>query len=155
MKILLLAIGRRHDPDLKAAIETYTGRINHYAPAAWQLLEPSKGKMDEATTRRTESEALAKELQPDDYVILLDERGKQLASPDLARLLELQQQQATRRLVFIIGGAYGVDQTLRQRAQLVWSLSPLVFPHQLVRLILTEQLYRGFTIVGGEPYHHE
>lgn len=154
MKVLLLAIGKRHDAELVAAIETYSKRLTHYATASWRLLEPAKGKLDAETTRRLESEVLAAELAPDDFVVLLDERGKELSSPQLAELLADKQQRAVKRVVFIIGGAFGVDAALRTRAQFVWSLSKLVFPHQLVRLILTEQLYRAFTITRGEPYHH-
>lgn len=154
MKILLLAIGRKHNADLVTAIEAYSRRLTHYTTVGWHLIEPVKGKLDQPTTRRMESDALERELQPDDYVILLDERGKQLTSRQLADCIETHQQQATRRLVFIIGGAFGVDERLRQRADLMWSLSALTFPHQFVRLILTEQLYRAFAILRGEPYHH-
>lgn len=154
MQIILLSIGKRHDPALAAAIGTYTGRLSHYTAVQWRLLEPAKGRLDRQTQRKQESDTLRRELLPGDAVVLLDERGTQLDSPGFAHLLGRHQQQATQRLVCIIGGAFGVDEALRARADLVWSLSPLVFPHQLVRLILAEQLYRAFTILRGEPYHH-
>jgi len=155
MKVLILAIGKRHEAVFKAAIGDYTKRLSRFATIGWQLLDPARGKQEAATTKRFETQALLGELQPDDVVILLDERGKQLRSRQLGEFLDQQKQQATKRLVFIIGGPYGVDELLRARATLVWSLSMLTFPHQLVRLILVEQLYRASTISGGLPYHHE
>ena len=104
--------------------------------------------------RQEESERILSRLNAHDYVVLLDERGKALDSPGLADVLQGKLDQS-RNVVIIIGGAYGVDETVHQRADLVWSLSPLVFPHQLVRLILTEQLYRAQQIATGGPYHHE
>lgn len=154
MKILLLAVGRRHDPAISAAINDYTARIDRVADVEWCIVSAAPGKTTPAEAQRTESQALAAKCKPHDYVILLDERGKQLSSPALAELVG-QQQQSAQRLVFVIGGAYGVDEALASRANMVWSLSQLVFPHQLVRLVLTEQLYRAFTILRGEPYHHQ
>lgn len=155
MKLLLLAIGKQHDSLLADVINNYTKRLQHYCKPSWRLLDVAKGKITLDVARRTESSAIRAEITPDDFVILLDERGRQLSSPALAKLLEARQQQATKRVVFIIGGAYGVDDDLRKRADFVWSLSNLVFPHQLVRLILTEQIYRAFTIIKNEPYHHQ
>ena len=93
-------------------------------------------------------------LQPADKLILLDERGKNLYSPDLATLLQQYADQSTKNLVFLIGGAYGVSDAVKKRADFYWSLSNLVFPHMLVRLILAEQLYRACTIMRNEKYHH-
>jgi 23S rRNA (pseudouridine1915-N3)-methyltransferase len=154
MKLVILAGGRRHDPLLAGAIEEYSKRLARYVALSWQLLEPARGQTDEAAMRRIETEALLAQLKTDDYVILLDERGESLTSRQLAGLLEKRQQSAG-RVVFIIGGAFGVEPALMQRASLAWSLSALTFPHQLVRLILAEQLYRACTIMRGEPYHHE
>lgn len=89
-----------------------------------------------------------------DYLILLDERGKMLDSPGLAKLIEERALQATKKIHFVIGGAYGVNDELRARANFSWQLSKLVFPHQLVRLMLSEQVYRACTILRGEKYHH-
>ena len=155
MKLLLLAIGKRHDAELAKAIETYCKRLGHYATISWQLIDPARGKTDQNEVRRIETKALMAELRPEDYVIVLDERGQELRSTALAELLRQRQQNASTRIVCIIGGAYGVEDSLRQRANTTWSLSQLTFPHQLVRLILAEQLYRAFTIIRGEPYHHE
>lgn len=101
-----------------------------------------------------ESQVILEAIDPADYLVLLDERGKMLSSPDLAGLIEQRALQGSKRIHFVIGGAYGVSQALRTRANLVWQLSKLVFPHQLVRLILAEQVYRACTIIRGEKYHH-
>jgi 23S rRNA (pseudouridine1915-N3)-methyltransferase len=93
-------------------------------------------------------------LQPTDHLILLDERGKQLSSPGLAQLINQKANQSVSRLVFLIGGAYGVSEEIQSKANFTWSLSQLVFPHMLVRLILAEQLYRACTILRNEKYHH-
>jgi len=104
--------------------------------------------------REDESQRLLSRLKPDDFVILLDERGRLYDSPAFSRLL-LEPLESSRQVVVIIGGAYGVDDSVHERADVVWSLSPLVFPHQLVRLLLAEQLYRAQEIAAGHPYHHE
>ncbi|MGD8373780.1 MAG: 23S rRNA (pseudouridine(1915)-N(3))-methyltransferase RlmH [Candidatus Woesebacteria bacterium] len=155
MKILLLAIGKQHDSALANAINSYTTRLQHYCQPSWRLVGAAKGKIALDVARKLESDTIRAEIAPSDYVVLLDERGKQISSPELAKLLEARQQQTSKRVVIIIGGAYGVDDDLRKRADFVWSLSRLVFPHQLVRLILAEQLYRTFSIIKGEPYHHQ
>lgn len=155
MRIIAIAIGKRHDAAIAAAIDDYTQRINRYGTFEWHILPPAKGKMDADEIKRAESAVIAAQLKDDDYAVLLDERGSQLSSNDLADILDRQDMASARRLVFVIGGAYGVSDEVTQRADLVWSLSKLVFPHQLVRLILAEQLYRANTIRRGEPYHHE
>ena len=104
--------------------------------------------------RQEESERILSRLKAEDFVILLDERGKNIDSPALSRLIEAEISHG-RQIVVIIGGAYGVDDRVLGRANFVWSLSRLVFPHQLVRLILTEQLYRAQEIARGGGYHHE
>ena len=151
MGYVIIAIGPKHDPDLSKMIESYQNRLNHWGGVTWMLLP--YGSQDQTVARRVESDAMRAKLRDDDYVILLDERGSQLTSPALATLLD-SHRGMTKRIIFIIGGAYGVDDALRERANLVWSLSQLVFPHQLVRLILIEQLYRAHTILDNHPYHH-
>jgi len=105
--------------------------------------------------RKKEAAVLLAWLQPDDYLVLLDERGKELSSIDLADFLQKKANTGLKKMIFLIGGAFGVDATVQQRAQYTWSLSKLVFPHQLVRLILAEQLYRAGTILKNEKYHHQ
>ena len=118
----------------------------------WKLLPASQRSSDAA--RREESQQILRALSPQAYVVLLDERGTMLDSPALSRSLHQPMAQG-KSLVLIIGGAYGVTEAVMERANLVWSLSRLVFPHQLVRLILAEQLYRAQQIAAGHPYHHQ
>ncbi|MNT29358.1 Ribosomal RNA large subunit methyltransferase H [compost metagenome] len=106
------------------------------------------------SARQDESERILSRLRDDDFVVLLDEKGKIITSPVLASLLE-SPLQGSRTIVLVIGGAYGVDESIHARADFIWSLSLLVFPHQLVRLLLAEQLYRAQEISVGNPYHHE
>jgi len=155
MKIVALAIGKRHDGDIAAAIDDYSSRVGRYTSFDWHIISPARGKMGVDETKRVEGAAIVAFIKDDDYIVLLDETGTQLSSGELASILDELDMQSTRRAVFIIGGAYGVTDQLKQRADVIWSLSRLVFPHQLVRLILAEQLYRAQTIRRGEPYHHE
>jgi 23S rRNA (pseudouridine1915-N3)-methyltransferase len=155
MKITIFAIGKKHDAKLSSAIDEYTKRLSHYCPITWKLVDAKiTASMNIEDIKKTETEAIMNQLKPDDKVILLDETGTLLSSVENANALQKHLNKATKHLVFIIGGAFGVTDELKQRANFVWSLSPLVFPHQLVRLILIEQLYRGFTILAGEKYHH-
>lgn len=155
MKLICIAIGKKHDPTLASAIDDYTKRLGRYTPLTWQLLPAAKGKMGVEETKRTEAAQLRVVLQDDDYIVLLDEHGAQLTSNELAGILDELDMQSVKRIVFIIGGAFGVTDEIKQRADVIWSLSVLTFPHQLVRLLLAEQLYRANTIRRGEPYHHE
>lgn len=155
MNIVCLAVGKKHDANIADAIDDYTSRLQHYVTMQWQIIPAAQGKMSMDQTKRVESAALLAKLSDDDQVVLLDETGTQLTSEGLAGFLERMDTQNARRVVFIIGGAYGVTQELKGRAQFVWALSSLVFPHQLVRLMLAEQLYRACTIRRGESYHHK
>lgn len=152
MAIRVIAIGKKHEPWVEGGIERYQKRLQKPFAAEWVLLPHSA--REGAQARQEESERIYSRLSTDDFVVLLDERGQQLGSPALARLLN-DTFQTGARITMIIGGAYGVDEHLRARANKVISLSPLVFPHQLVRLILVEQLYRCQEISAGRPYHHE
>lgn len=152
MTIRVLAIGKRHEAWVNEGIERYEKRLKKPFTTEWSLL-PHSAK-EGAAARAEESARLLERIQPHEYVILLDERGRLLDSPALSALLETQFGQS-QPVVIIIGGAYGVDTTVYERADIIWSLSPLVFPHQLVRLLLIEQLYRAQEIIAGRPYHHE
>ena len=152
MPLKVLTVGKKHESWVSEGIERYQKRLRTPFSFEWVLLPHSSLEGDRA--RQEESERILSRLGADDYVILLDERGKALDSPGLSTLLA-DQLHASRMVVLIIGGAYGVDTTVHDRAQFVWSLSPLVFPHQLVRLILTEQIYRAEQISVGGSYHHE
>lgn len=152
MPIRILTVGKKPDAWLSDGLQRYHKRLRQPFSLDWAVL-PHSSK-NEAQARQDESERLLARLKTDDFVVLLDERGKLLDSPSLADVLRTPLE-TSRSVVLIVGGAYGVDQSLHQRADLVWSLSPLVFPHQLVRLILIEQLYRAQEIVAGRPYHHQ
>jgi 23S rRNA (pseudouridine1915-N3)-methyltransferase len=152
MKQLLISVGKKHDPDLVGAIDDFTQRLNRVFPTEWLLVSPSGA--DEPTARRIESASVLAKTDSNDFVVLLDERGSQVTSEALATKYE-SWQGLNRRLVFVIGGAYGVSDELRDRADFVWSISQQVFPHQIVRLLLTEQLYRSQMIIDGHPYHHQ
>lgn len=149
--IRILAIGRRHDAELMMAINGYQKRLKPPYDPQWVLLPHSAMEGDAA--RSEESRRLLEKLNYDDYVILLDERGKLLDNHQLQGIFQAPLE-AARRVVCLIGGAYGVDVAVQQRADVVWSLSPLVFPHQLVRLLLVEQVYRTQALAHGHPYHH-
>jgi 23S rRNA (pseudouridine1915-N3)-methyltransferase len=150
--ITILTVGKRHDPLLADAINDYEKRLRAPFDVKWVNLAHSPA--DGPAARHSESQAIVAMLKPGDYVILLDERGRLLDSPQLSTRLATVAASA-KPVVIVIGGAYGVDETLHERADLVWSLSPLVFPHRLVRLMLTEQLYRAQSIQTGSRYHHE
>lgn len=150
--IKVIAVGKKHEAWVESGILRYETRLKRPFDIEWVLLPHSS--RDGAVARQDESERIVSRLKPDDYVVLLDERGQLVDSPALARQL-LGPLEKSQSVVMVIGGAYGVDDSLHRRADFVWSLSPLVFPHQLVRLILAEQIYRAQEIAGGRPYHHE
>ena len=150
--ITIIAIGKRHEPWLADGITRYEQRMTRAWQLQWKLLPTSSHSGDAA--RREESQQILRALSPQAYVVLLDERGTMLDSPALSRSLHQPMAQG-KPLMLIIGGAYGVTEAVMERANLVWSLSRLVFPHQLVRLILAEQLYRAQQIAAGHPYHHQ
>lgn len=157
MKLLLWSIGKPHDKELKPAIDQFTQRCNNYFTVDWNIIAPPKNaaSMSETELKRKEGEIILNQLEKGDYLIALDERGKQLSSEALAQFLNTRANESVRRLIFLIGGAYGIDEAVLKAAQFKWSLSSLTFPHQLVRLILAEQLYRSFTILRNEKYHHK
>lgn len=144
MHITIVTVGKAHDPSLKDAIGIYETRLSKHARLTWKLV----GSSDIQTECRQIEKLL------DGYIILLDESGELISTPQLANKLESLQNASVSRLTFVIGGAYGVTDALKTRADYVWSLSPLVFPHQLVRVLLAEQLYRAYDILAGGRYHH-
>ena len=150
--ITILAVGKKHEAWVADGILRYQERLRAPWNIEWVLLphRPYEGPR----ARQEESGRILGRVDPSDYVILLDERGKLLDSPALAHHID-NLFTNSRNVVMVIGGAYGVDERLTERADLVWSLSPLVFPHQLVRLILIEQLYRAQEIAAGRAYHHQ
>ena len=135
----------------------FTKRISHYYPVEWNIIPVPKNTamLSEMDLKKKEGETILNFLQKDDYLVLLDERGKLIKSEELAKFIELRANESVKKMVFLIGGAFGVSDDVMKRANYKWSLSPLVFPHQLVRLILAEQVYRACTIIKNENYHHK
>lgn len=154
MKLTIYSVGKTNESYIKEGIEQFTKRIGHYYPIDWQLITPSK-LTEPAQIKKAEAANILKSLAVTDVLILLDEKGKMLSSPGLANLIQQKANQSAQRIVFLIGGAYGVDEEIKKRANFTWSLSELVFPHMLVRLILAEQIYRACSILANEKYHHE
>jgi 23S rRNA (pseudouridine1915-N3)-methyltransferase len=156
MKLQFWSIGKNHEPYVKPGVEDFTKRITNYFKAEWNLIPVPKnsGMLSELDLKKKEGELIMEWLDKDDYLVLLDERGKQLSSEGLASFIQTRANESTKKLIFLIGGAFGVDESIFKRAHFTWSLSPLVFPHQLVRLILAEQVYRACTIIKNEKYHH-
>jgi 23S rRNA (pseudouridine1915-N3)-methyltransferase len=157
MQIQLWSIGKKNDSFVAAGIEDFTGRIKKYFTVEWKIISPPKNasSLSEIELKKAESELVFSQLQKDDYLILLDERGKQFSSVELANFFQQKMNENKKRLVFLIGGAFGVHQSISERANFTWSFSKLVFPHMLVRLILAEQVYRACTILRNEKYHHQ
>jgi len=156
MKIALWSIGKAHDSYVKDGITEFTKRISKYYPVEWTIIPVPKnaGMLSEMDLRKREAEIVLQWLRPDDYLIALDEKGKSFTSEGLAQFIHQRSNESIKSLVFLIGGAFGLDEQVLQKAKCIWSLSPLTFPHQLVRLILAEQLYRACTILRNEKYHH-
>jgi len=154
LKLSIFSVGKAHESYIKEGVDQFTKRIGHYYPIDWQLITPSK-LTDPAQIKKAEAETILKALNKTDILVLLDEKGKMLSSPGLANLIQKQANQSAQKIVFLIGGAYGVDEEIKKRANFTWSLSELVFPHMLVRLLLAEQIYRACSILANEKYHHE
>lgn len=156
MKILLLVIGKTDEDYLVTGIKKYVGRLGHYVSFEMKELPDIRNRktLSEEQQKKGESFLLLSQLQPSDHVILLDERGESYTSVEFSESLEKGMVSGAKRMVFVIGGPYGFDKEVYDRADAKMSLSPMTFSHQMVRLIFLEQLYRAFTILKGEPYHH-
>ena len=157
MKLQFWAIGKNNEPYVKAGVEEFTKRIGNYFNVEWNILPVPKnaGMLSEMDLKKKEGETILEWLDKNDYLVALDERGKQFSSLKLAHFLQSRANESVRRLVFVIGGAFGLDDAVLKKANHRWSLSELTFPHQLVRLILAEQIYRACTIIKNEKYHHQ
>ena len=157
MKIKLLYIGKADSDNLQKAIEDYVKKINFYA--AFEIIPIPYLKNCKAMSfqeqKEKEGELFLKKFDTSDYVVLLDEHGKEYTSLQFSAQMQQYMNSGTKTLVFVIGGAYGFSETVYKRANAKLSLSKMTFPHIVTRLIFTEQLYRAFTILKGEPYHHE
>ena len=154
MKISIWSDGKNHEAYIKDGVAVFTKRITHYYPIDWLNRAPSKATQP-AAIKKEEAQNIMKPMASTDVLILLDETGKMLNSPGLAQLIQQKANQSTQKIIFLIGGAYGVSDDIKKRANHTWSLSQLVFPHMLVRLILSEQIYRACSSLANEKYHHE
>jgi 23S rRNA (pseudouridine1915-N3)-methyltransferase len=156
MKISFWSVGKAHEGYVKNGVEEFTKRISNYFPVQWHLIPAPKnaGMLSEVDLKKREAETILGFLKEDDYLIALDERGKEFTSEGLAQFIQQRANESRKHLVFLIGGAFGLDEKVLKAAKQKWSLSPLTFPHQLVRLILAEQVYRACTILQNEKYHH-
>lgn len=146
MNILIVAVGKIKTTHYESALRDYERRLSRWVKLSWRIVPTASPEK--------ETEQLLRAIPEPSYVIVLDERGQQYSTAQMSRQIESLQNQAYKNLVFIIGGAYGVSDTLRDRADFVWSLSALTLPHELVRVILAEQLYRAYDILHGNNYHH-
>lgn len=156
MKFTLLVVGKTVEKHYITAIEDYVQRIRHYIPFEMEVIPELKNTKSLSTEqiKEKEGELIVKALQPGDVPVLLDEHGKEFRSIEFATWIERKMHTA-KRLVFIVGGAYGFSQAVYQTAQEKISLSKMTFSHQMIRLIFVEQLYRAMSILNNSPYHHE
>lgn len=157
MNIELIVVGKTDMREVEALVSMYTKRLNHYVRFAITTIADVRNtkKLSEAEQKRLEGEAILKLISESDHLMLLDEHGLELRSIEFADILQRRMLSGTKRLVFVIGGPYGFSDAIYQRANSKLSLSKMTFSHQIVRAIFTEQLYRAFTILKNEPYHHE
>lgn len=156
MKIKLIWIGKTDGDVFDTAIQQYTQKIKFYTvyePIAIPYLKNTKS-LSQDEQKKKEGELILKKLEPGDYVVLLDERGKEYTSAKFAQFIQQQANTGAKALVFVIGGAYGFSEAVYARGNAKLALSQLTFPHIMTRLVFTEQLYRAFTILHNEPYHH-
>jgi 23S rRNA (pseudouridine1915-N3)-methyltransferase len=156
MKVELWAIGKTNERYLEEGMALYEKRLKHYLPFQWMVIPDIKGagSLSAQQVKAKEGESILSKLKDDDLLILLDERGRSLSSEGFATYLDKKLQQSQRRLIFLIGGAYGFSDALYERAKDQLSLSSMTFSHQMVRLFFMEQLYRAMTILRNEPYHN-
>ena len=151
LMIKISAVGKKHEAMYEMALTHFEKRLSQWQRIEWIILPPSGNGTDQA--RSEESSHILHRLNSKDFVILLDEQGQQVTSPQVADHIE-KAQVISRQIVCVIGGAFGVDEQLKARADVVVSFGKVVFPHQLIRVMLTEQLYRAYSILAGSGYHH-
>jgi 23S rRNA (pseudouridine1915-N3)-methyltransferase len=156
MRFQFLSVGKANESYVDEGIKMFTKRITNYYQTDWTIIAPSKNAatLSDTELKNKEGELILQQIKADDYLVLLDERGKQFTSEALANFIQQRANESKKNIVFLIGGAFGVSEAVFKRADFKWSLSPLVFPHQLVRLILAEQIYRACSINRNEKYHH-
>lgn len=157
MKIKLLLIGKTDSEILTKGIDDYLKRLKHYIPFEMSIIPDLKNtkNLTESQQKKKEGELILNYIKPGDFVVLLDEKGKEYSSVEFSRFIEKQMVSGLKNLIFIIGGPYGFSDDVYKKCNSKVSLSRMTFSHQMVRLIFTEQLYRAMTIIKGEPYHHQ
>ncbi|SCW85549.1 23S rRNA (pseudouridine(1915)-N(3))-methyltransferase RlmH [Mucilaginibacter sp. NFR10] len=157
MKITFLTVGKTEDAYLKEGIDKYVKRLKHYTKLELAEIPELKNTKALSTEQQKakEAELILKKITPLDFVILMDEKGMEFTSSQFAAYINKKEVTTSANLIFIIGGPYGFDTSVYQRANDKISLSRMTFSHQMVRLFFVEQLYRAYTIMKGEPYHHE
>ncbi len=157
MKVTLLVIGKTDTDYLRSGIDIYCKRLSHYCSFSLDIVQDVKnaGNLSKTDLIERESELILKRIDSRDYLILLDERGKSMSSKKLAEFFQKHAVNSPERVVFLIGGAFGVHGDIRNRANSVLSLSEMTFSHQMIRLFMLEQIYRAFTITRNENYHNE
>lgn len=157
MKITLLTVGKTDRDWVRQGLDIYVSRLRHYIPFVLNEIPELKNvsALTKEQIKAREGELILKNVRPTDDLILLDEHGKEYSSTELSRVIQDKISYVGKDIVFVIGGAYGFSDAVYQRANSKLSLSKMTFSHQMVRAIFTEQLYRAFTIIKGEPYHHE
>lgn len=157
MKLILLAVGKTDAGPLEALIAEFEGRLKRYVPFEIRIVPDvrTKGKAQPERLKEQEAEAILRVIQPQDALWLLDEKGREYTSRGLAGQLQKCMNAGPKRLVLVIGGAYGFSDSLRARAEKLVSLSKMTFNHQVVRLLAVEQLYRAYSILRGDPYHND
>lgn len=157
MNIALIVIGKTDDRFVAEAVDKYAARLKHYTGFEIKVIPDIKNtqKMTETQQKQREGDLILAHLTTSDHVVLLDENGRQGSSVEFAEGLQRTINRGVRRMVFVVGGAYGFSEAVYSRADDKLSLSRMTFSHQMVRMIFAEQLYRAFTILKGEPYHHQ
>ncbi len=157
MNIKLLCIGKTDDKNLQELIAVYTKRLNFYVKFSIEVIPDIKNvkNLSEEEQKVKEGQAILSKLSSYDHLVLLDERGKTFSSVGFSKFLQKKMNSGIKTLVLVIGGPYGFSEEVYARAQGNISLSLMTFSHQMIRLFITEQLYRGYTILKGEPYHHQ
>lgn len=157
MEIELLTVGKTTIRFVIDGIEEYTRRLKHYIPYSIRTIPDIKNtsKMDQAKQKEEEGKKILEAVSNSDYVVLLDEHGKQYGSMEFSAFIEKQMVAGRHKVIFVVGGPYGFSKAVYDRADSLLSLSKMTFNHEMVRLFFTEQVYRAMTIMRGEPYHHE
>jgi 23S rRNA (pseudouridine1915-N3)-methyltransferase len=146
MKIVFITVGKQNDLRLADSIMDYTSRISRYFQTEWKIILSSDMKK--------EAKIILKTIEKNDFLVALEEKGKELDTIELSQFLEKRMVVGNKKLIFVIGGAYGLDKSVLERSNFLWSLSKLTLPHQIVRLVLAESFYRAISVIKKEPYHH-